>query len=686
MLRLKKWLAKQRQNQEKVVYLEEALLTSRFTKYAFFRLKYFLLNSACRTALHVIEFVFLYFMFSEELFITALVVKSAAVFIKSFWWGALEVMRSRTREFLHSMRRRRIGRELSRWIGVSIGLSAMGAIALVAGTVAFLLVRSDPLTPFHLYFFAVALSVVIEFGLRCFHSGAYAMQRIYRPPFVMVGSQFLGFALIWLCWPWLGSWAFAGFILLNTLLSGGLTYYFTAKVYRFLGIELHVNTQRLRSFLKKNLRKEFFLAGSAYAFLRLDSVIVVVLFFALEKRPGNLTGNFDLFLLFALISPLVEMGYDWAKLFYYDFKRLELNLFGQLKKRFQQQTLLLGGAIGLGLWAVSCAIGLMAFDKPYSYVYLPLGLFFVARSLLAFVQIKAFSYGYYGSLTLSGVALLVGLGGCLALSSNINERLGLFFAMMVGMLFFLMAVQKRGVKVEKKREVLSFAQWLSRLCKIEEPLSIRGVILSDQSLRQGVNTFARDVANRVAQEVGSHSIVTIGSSACVLWTESVSQKKQMDQILIQDLGGLVYKVIRINHVPNGLEAVSRLSQQQGFERLLEPEWLLSPKPVDISELKREFLEMFPQEQCFVLDSGRFDKRVLERFTNAQLKEVMRDALRHFSCPWEMDTRGRFDVTTLAYEGELQVIFIALRAPHLRHRSFRWRQLVHKANLQSALCN
>ncbi len=97
MRSLKRWFQRERVRQQRAVYLEDALLSGRFAAYAVFRLRYFLGRSLVEATLHIIEFAFLAFIFSHRTLVAALLVRTAAGFLNSCWWGALESMRAELR-------------------------------------------------------------------------------------------------------------------------------------------------------------------------------------------------------------------------------------------------------------------------------------------------------------------------------------------------------------------------------------------------------------------------------------------------------------------------------------------------------------------------------------------------------------------------------------------------------------
>ena len=121
--------------------------------------------------------------------------------------------------------------------------------------------------------------------------------------------------------------------------------------------------------------------------------------------------------------PTIRAGADWARLLYFDLKRLELRLFTNLRKRFERHTLQLAWLLAVVFWVVAAAIVTAYYGREAGLLVAALFAFFVARSLLARAQIQAFAEGAYGPVLGTGFLCLVGLGAVGPLADSEAERM-----------------------------------------------------------------------------------------------------------------------------------------------------------------------------------------------------------------------------------------------------------------------
>ena len=84
---LRRWLERQARREQRAVYLEEALLGTRFWRYAFYRLRYFFARYVLASVTHAVTVLLLYRFFDRTHFVVVLV--AYAVAIRSAlmpWW------------------------------------------------------------------------------------------------------------------------------------------------------------------------------------------------------------------------------------------------------------------------------------------------------------------------------------------------------------------------------------------------------------------------------------------------------------------------------------------------------------------------------------------------------------------------------------------------------------------------
>ena len=162
MKRLNQWFDRASARPQRAVFLEDALLTNNFSSYAFYRLRFFLGTSLTETGLHIIEFTILSFIFSTDLLVAALVLRTIGALIVASWWGALEPMRSQLRQFKREGRMHQVDDIITQWY-ILASLFSVGIISLaIVWTVFDVLRPSHTFSVFHLFLLGVSLQVSLS--------------------------------------------------------------------------------------------------------------------------------------------------------------------------------------------------------------------------------------------------------------------------------------------------------------------------------------------------------------------------------------------------------------------------------------------------------------------------------------------------------------------------------------------
>src|SRR5207244_3073007 len=215
-----------------------------------------------------------------------------------------------------------------------------------------------------------------------------------------------------------GAWGVVAGSLLTTAVVTGLTWLYTRRVYHFLGFAplREVGMEAMRGSLRSAVR-EFLAAGGSHAVMALDALAVLALLL------GAKTDSRALVVLF-LAMPTIRAGAEWARLLYFDLKRLELRLFTNLRKRFERHTLELAWLLALAFWAVAAGIATGYYGRDVGGLAVALLGFFVARSLLARAQIQAFAERAYTSVLATGALCLAGFAAAGLAADGETTRLG----------------------------------------------------------------------------------------------------------------------------------------------------------------------------------------------------------------------------------------------------------------------
>ncbi len=540
--------------------------------------------------LHFIEFIFLSLIFADLELISALVVRTATTFAISYWWGGLEVMRQRVRELRSEQRAHRIPAMVADWIVTAFAYSAIIAaltltwVVLDAGRV------GQTFTLFHAYVLANGTRLACTLVTRTFHSGIYALRRVYRPLWSIVGVDLSAFAGTVLLWPVIGPWSFPALLIAATALSSALTVAFTTRSYRFLGLYPTELTVHYRSALSRPLTFRFGLAGLSYALMKLDAVVLLVLSY------GAYHGDARLFVVFYLISPFIRASSDWAQLFYFDLKRLELELLTRFNRDFERFVGRVALVVGLLFWGMaSLGATVLVGRNLGAAVYLALAIFLLVRSRLAFHQIRTFAQRRYLQLVLAGQFLLFGamwigfvLGGAI-------EKKVIYLAFVL--LFALVYLQRRAGRGGPPPEpaILPPQEWLRRLADSDSRLTLHCA----QIHREATDAVVRNLAIALARRLGPHGAVTMGVGRRLVWFDRGDCRTRVDRIwLHRKSGGVIDRARTISDCAGGANALEQLRKHRLLGRGLPDMARDASGALTVGELKRRFLAAVPDGVVF----------------------------------------------------------------------------------------
>jgi hypothetical protein len=678
---LERWLQRQGAREQRGVVLEEGLLGDRLWRYSAYRLRFFFLTYLNESALHAVSVLFLFRHLAWGNFRLVVVASAAGAFLSSFWWGALEAMRGQVRDLHRSGRPHRIEAVIAGWLALSLGLSALFLALTVAWTVWRALDGSFGVAD--AFVAALLLKVALDLPVRCYHSGVYALRRVYKPLAATLAPEFLGLATILVFWPLVGIWSVVIGSLLTTAVLTGLSILYTRRVYHFLGLA-PLRSARIGA-LRTSLRgalPEFVTAGASHAVMALDALAVLALLL------GAKTDSRALVVLF-LTMPTIRAGAEWARLLYFDLKRLELRLFTNLRRRFERHTLELAWLLGFVFWGVAAAIAAGYYRRDVGGLALALLGFFLARSLLARAQIQAFADGAYGSVLGTGGLCLAGFVAVALVAEGETARLGAVALVAAACAVALMRARRSARAEGDPGTALLTLEWLRRLGTVQAAVVLGSARVAYGGAVERLDARTREDSNRwrLAQlaERTARRLGTSGAAAWIgpdrlVWFEAGEHPSRVTVDWLQRAsGGLMSEVVE-RECATGEEALLAAGRGElvGYAspHLLEPIF-----PVDVDAARRTFEELVPDGIVYSPDEPVPAR--LAALPAADLRTILVDAVAFARDLRSGRRRSRFDVTALCSGGELRLIFVA--DPNVRrHSRGRWRHLVTALNVRGAI--
>ena len=686
---LGRWLRGQAGREQAALRLEDALLGDRYARYFSYRLRYFVARTVIAAVVHAIRVALLFGAFAQDQFLLVVLAGAIAGVVGDAWWGALERMRARIRTLQQRGTAHLAPREIAAWLRLATRLSALGlGLTGLVATWA-VLVSPDGLGAADLMVVAIVAGASLELTVRTYHSGVYALRRIYRPLPSLVVVDVVSLGVLLGLWPVIGLWAFPAAEIASLTVVMGISLRYTSRTYRAMGfpafpVLLLMPVERpsarvLRGALAPAL---------AYATVGLEALVLLLVVAAAGPASGSVGAS--MVALLAALGPIIRAGFEWARLLYFDLVRLGLPLLADLRRRFDRGVLRLAVVVGLITWLVASLIGVAVLgvrDPALFGVLLP---FFVARSVLAAAQMRAFAGGAYRRLTLVGTGGLATFGLVLLVVPSVEGRMLALATVLVVSAALLIALPDPEASADR---VLPLAAWLRSLAAEPGLVRVTFVVFDARSLARGVSRERRaseawrrhQVARRVgraAQSAGGRATWLTATDLAWWVPERPGRAARAPADALADpawvarlTGGLVMAPPDVEPHPDGRTA----SRAVGAGRLSLDLRIVDPPP---DALIAAFAARFPAGIVYRVD--RPTPAALAALDSRERAGVLRAGLR-FARDLRAGgrDRGRFDVTALVVAGSLRLLFLAPVTDGAVARR-QWREAIRDRTLRAAI--
>jgi hypothetical protein len=616
-------------------------------------LRFFAARTAVAALLHAARILIAYRVFSAAEFRIVLAAEAAALLLGSFWWGFLEPMREDVREAFAAGKPRRaealIGRSLA--LARRLGLLAAGAGAAFAVGRA---LTGPGFGPLELFIFVLALRLAAEPFVRGYHSGVFAVRRVYRPFWSLAGLEVLGFGAILALWPIMGPWALPAASLASSAVSVALSLVFTSKAYRHLGIRPKPSaaaTGRAPGPERRNA--EAWAAGLAFALMRMDALLPLSLLAAGRSGLPAVAA----FVLAA--SPLVRAGFDWTQLFYFDLKRLGVPLLRRMQASFERKLGIIAIAAGLAAWAGSLGLGLAFFGRLRPGLIIGSAVFFLVRSMAADLEMRAFTSRSYGRLTAAGGLILTGAASAALL---LPDEAAAASAVIAGFLAASawLAIRSRAGRASDGRRLkmpLPFPDWVEALGRVEGPVVIGRAVFTPGSPHRGLDDPERwreedrwahaRIAESAARRLGASGRVALAGPGRLVWFAPPPPSGLSNRWLLAEGMGLLDRLRVSEAFHSGLAAAGWLARRMAGKH--------GPGTGEAVPLSAAFAGMLPGG--LVLGPSGPPPADWSRLPAEARRDIWRDALAYASSGRARRGR-RYEVTASLEGGSMGLVFAA----------------------------
>ena len=623
----------------RLVTFEQTILDGQFKSYSFFRLKFFNLQLFLHYLLHLILTIFIFGHF-DSLHVSYLLLIIGLVFtIESFWWGGLEVMRNLVRQSLHKSRQKGIGKIIGEWLLLSFFLS--GLVVFIAF---YMLLHAHhilqiPQSKYYFSVLSILLSLSIQLPMRTYHSGIYAISRVARTTFSIFISDIIFIIAMLVIYPIWPLYALPSSILLRTIVGQWMAFSAIKKVYQFRNIQIELRWNAGLKVISWANMSQFLKAGLGMATIAFEHLAFPLgFFYAKNSHVEQLNIQFLI-----LILPLFYCAVDWAKLFYFDYKKMMNDDFDLFYQKFEKAVFKIAILNGLFYWFIACLtqyFWMSSNTLELSLVLLP---FFLLRSQLSILQIKQFSNAKYGLLARANLLLIASM--VFLYHSNLEwATKAILFMLAISILNLYLYSLKTTKGSGVKTPMHSYA-WLSAL---KSAVAVRPMNVQIYEIPRYLKTRPIYVLVRQLERY----FLEIPHEICVFKKKVFIFTEKEAQLTIEKLitlgGGWIY-----SHLSFDIHTSSEIKTQivPFFQKPIKEGVLNVQTP---EEIKKMFFNYFPDGVCFSPNyelgpqAKPIHKKIMKRLLYA-VKEYLNDSKNNRI----MD----YSISVLYFSKKIKMIFL-----------------------------
>ncbi|NLN61840.1 MAG: hypothetical protein GX146_03070 [Myxococcales bacterium] len=647
MKRLNAWLDKTATRAAKRPNLRDALLGIRSRGYVWYRLRFLSIRALLRFVLHLAEMLILVRLFLPELLAPVLFIRSWMAFAAGSWWGGLEQMRDDVRHHAAQRQWSRVRQTIDAWMGLAFVLSAAG---LAVGTGLLLGLRSSAdhhFDVFDAYILACLLRTAFDIIGRTWHSGLFALRRVYRPLWSLLVGDVLDVGLALALWPWFGPWGF-GIALL------------VAGIARLMLLVFFVNRGLAQSLVPcvrwgraASAMAQLFSRRGAWGWLRhtmanvvlqLDALVTMGLAAAVYYSGGDEL----IAIVFYIVRPVFNAGHAWSRLFYFDYSLLRRRFDALFLHRYD--ALLRRTAFWFST-AVALLCALLSWwllGGTELRFPLILGALAIMRSFLGILQMRSFALHAHKHLLISGFFVIA---VAVVLPNVVRDADWLFLGL-------LLAMSLASVWLYAHRDVARAAP-MTR-ATFQHPVAFVSAL---KSVAQPLDLFCAEFCidifslRRIAlalHQANSERVFCPLNRRTLLWYQPAAAAPVEVANLAVHSAGTLARVRR--HVctaaPEPLLSAALGEISQAHPRLSQ---LWQQVPEGLVSLAAEFRERFPEGQMLTAERGALGALSSPAAAH-EFHALLRDEAHFFHRVHHNLSRAKTTVIPYAPNDRLQCLF------------------------------
>ncbi len=678
------WLRSEAEDFQSRASFEDALFSGKFLQYSWYRLKYFFLLQGVQLLVHLTEFFFLYWVVEDHSFRSIALILSALYLIQSGWWGGLERLRDAIRQLRFHGLLYRAPRIVQRW-----HLAAECIISLLL-IVTFILSLSYFFTERRTFISAVLLMYGVRVAcgmyLSTLQAPTYAIKRTYFPIGALATVEFVGLLLFLASWYVVGIWGMVVSHVLVTFVQAFIRFKYIRYTYqglkwKFPSVILWRSPRsRLRN-LARVLDRDFFIQFFSAGMMSTDTLIVFSFFIAASRVELY----HSLFMLFFLISPLIRASHSWIRLFYFDLKKVDLNLYKIYKEHAEKQIGNLAICLAL-FFATVASVCLLFTHSPEPQFLLFLYVFFVVHSLFSYLQMKFFCSHMHVLVISSSIVLMIlcvlvpelELGG-------FHPVLLLSGCFVFTWLSFRITAGRKTVASETLK-TLPYPHWLSSALTAKED----ALVLHYRVENKAPNSFTNQMPKLLTRLESRGISATCFRRNSILILLSRAEEEFVLETLQRHSYGFLKAPETIMLPGEGMENLKQLDRHrvvpEGFLASFLATRCTPANIADSSEdLKKIFKAMFPDGDIYEVSSyARGDSSSKSDLLCPRHTSVLSRAMIYAQLFESFHHRTQEFISAFCPQGEMAVIFCLKKKKRGRKRWETWENILLGHTLSLAL--
>jgi hypothetical protein len=365
---------------------------------------------------------------------------------------------------------------------------------------------------------------------------------------------------------------------------------------------------------------------------------------------------------------VLKGSFEWARLFYFDYKKMEIGLFSNLRRQFNKYLDNTALCLAVVCWLLAVIAGILIFKLMSFFFIAFLLLLFIFRSLLGSYQVRAFSNSKYIGLFISEAIFVSAVAVLFSHSHqmSVSEIILLTASAEALSLVPVLVMESKAIRIWQEHQVYSYTEWISLVSGYKGRCRI-GLIKLDLA---GDSDQMVQSSALLKKTVGPNGLVACFDNRTILFLEK-DRSKPIDKTAILVLySGITKEVLFGEFEDTGRSALDKLKM------------VFSTKIYTKGNLQEYFQKLFPKDSSCI-DMDNVAKNIAKDFAWYERQTIIREAIRYSSGMTRGSFKFKYFVSTFYPKGELKYIFLV---PHnySGYKIQEWETILTAANYQNSL--